>query len=94
MSVRPEDVLADEASFTTVKGMRVRKGTIAAAMKNMELLESGSAEERSAALAMIEELSTALVVLGVHHHFQARNPEVEAILSATAERLAGETGED
>ena len=86
-AVRPEDVLADGEDFDTLQGIRVRKGTIGAAMRNMELLESGSNDEKSAARAMIEELAPGLVVLGVHRHFQCRNAEVEAILARAAQYI-------
>jgi len=88
---RPEDILPDGEDFKTIRGVRVRKGTIAAAMSNMEVLANGSEEERHKARAVIEELAPALVVLGVHRHFQCRNPEVESIL-ATSARLLGDGG--
>ena len=83
----PEDVLPDEEDFKTIRGVRVRKGTIAAAMRNMETLDGGSDEEKEAALAMIKELAPGLVVLGVHRHFVCRNPQVEAILAKAAVEL-------
>lgn len=83
----PEDVLRDGEDFKTIRGERVRKGTIAAAMRNMEALGGGSGEEKEAALAMIKQLAPGLVVLGVHQHFICRNPEVEAILAQAAANL-------
>ncbi len=84
---KPEDVLPDQDDFRTLEGIRVRKGTIYAAMQNMELLEEGTPKERSAALKAIEDLAPALIVLGVHRHFQCRNPDVEAVLVKTAATL-------
>ena len=82
---RPEDVLPDGDDFATVKGVRVRKGTIAAAMRNMAIVESGSADEKAAALATIRELAPGLAALDVHRFFQCRIPKVEAILAEAAE---------
>jgi len=86
-SVRPEDVLPDDTDFVTFHGVRVRKGTIKAAMDNMEILKSGDPADHAAALAMIRELARGLVALGVHRHFICRNPEAEAILEQAARDL-------
>ncbi|MCG8546219.1 MAG: hypothetical protein MJE12_18635 [Alphaproteobacteria bacterium] len=84
---RPEDVLPDNEDFKTIRGVRVRKGTIFAAMRNMEIVADGTQEEKAAALAMIRELAPGLVALGVHDHFLCRNPEIQAILDETALKL-------
>lgn len=47
--VKPEDVLPDQDDFKTVRGVRVRKGTIFAAIRNMETLTSGSETEKASA---------------------------------------------
>ncbi|MEM7172313.1 MAG: hypothetical protein AAF530_19255 [Pseudomonadota bacterium] len=86
-SVRPEDVLPDQEDFKTIKGVRVRKGTIFAAMQNMEILDSGTPEEKSAAKATIKELAPGLVALGMRRHFICRNPEVQQILDEAAKDL-------
>lgn len=82
-----KDILPDGQDYKEMRGVKVRKGTIAAAMANMELLTSGSAEEVEAARAKLAELAPALVVLGVHKHFQCRHPEVEELLAKTAREL-------
>lgn len=86
---RPEDVLPDDQDFTTIQGVRVRKGTIFAALKNIELLQSGDPELRAAALKTLRELAPALVVLDLHRHFQCRDPEVEQLIADAAEKLEG-----
>lgn len=86
---RPEDVLPDGEDFKMIRGIRVRKGTIAAAMRNIELLESGTEAERRAAMEALRALAPALVVLGVHRHFQCRNPDAEQLLAAVADDLDG-----
>lgn len=86
--VDSQDILPEGQDYKVIRGVTVRKGTIAAAMANMDLLESGSEEEAEAARAKLRELAPALVVLGVHKHFQCRNPELEQLLARTAQELA------
>ncbi len=85
---RPEDVLPDDEDFKIIRGVRVRKGTIFAAMRNMEILGHGTEAEKAAALTMIRELAPGLVALGIRDHFVCRNPEVQAILDDAAAELA------
>jgi hypothetical protein len=82
--VRPEDALPDSESFKIVRGIRVRKGTIFAAMENMRILQTGTEAEKAAAMDVIRELAPGLVALGVHDNFQCRNQEVESLLTAVA----------
>lgn len=88
--IRPEDILPDGHDFKIISGIKVRKGTIAAAMKNVELMESGNTKEAEAAKAALIDLAPALVVLGVHKHFICRNSTLEAILTAAAEKIGAE----
>ena len=74
-AVKPEDVLPDGDDFATIKGVRVRKGTIAAAMRNMAILESGTAGERAAALRAIKDLAPSLAALDVHRFSDAGCPK-------------------
>jgi len=87
-AVKPEDVLPDGENVLTIEGVQVRAGSIAAVMRNIELLESGSPDQRKAALAEIERLAPGMVVLGVHRHFRFRNDEVEKIIADAAARHA------
>lgn len=89
---RPEDVLPDQDNYKMLDGVQVRKGTIYAAMQNMELLEEGAEKERQGALKAIQDLAPSLVVLGVHRHFMCRNPEVEILLKEAAEELRHRRG--
>jgi len=65
----------------------VRKGTIFAALKNIDLLQSGDPDTRTAALNALRELAPALVVLDLHRHFQCRDPEVEQLIADAAAAL-------
>lgn len=88
-AVRPEDVLPDDEDFQTIRGVRVRKGTIFAALQNIDRLDSDDPEARAAALEALRELAPALVVLDLHRHFQCRNPDVEQLIAEAAARLDG-----
>ncbi|MEM7445209.1 MAG: hypothetical protein AAF414_17950 [Pseudomonadota bacterium] len=88
-ATRPEDILLDDEDYVVVHGVRVRKGSIAAAMRNIDLLETGSNDERTAALEMIKALAPGLVALGMHRHFICRNPVVDAILAEAAKDQDG-----
>ena len=84
---RPEDILKDNEDFTVVQGVRIRKGTIAATLENIAILETGDTEQRDTALMAIREYAPALVALGVHRYFSCHNQEVENILVETAEEM-------
>ncbi|MCE2992902.1 MAG: hypothetical protein ACK5WS_07370 [Alphaproteobacteria bacterium] len=81
-AVRPEDVLSDSQNTTVVDGLTVRKGSVAAFLRNIEVLEDkqSSAEQSAAALNIIKELSPAIVAVGLHKHAEFKNKQVEAIL--------------
>lgn len=80
MSVKPEDVLPDDQNFAEVNGIKIRKGTVAAALANADILQSSSATkfEKIAAKKILVELAPALVVL--HKHLTWKNPEIQHII--------------
>lgn len=80
--VKPEDVLADGVDTTHINGKTIRKGTVAAFLANIEIMEDGNASEqiRQGATNMIKELAPAIVTLGLHKHVLFRNPQIEQIL--------------
>ncbi|MFW5418756.1 hypothetical protein J0910_19260 [Nocardiopsis sp. CNT-189] len=80
--VGPEDVLPDGAEGGEFGGMRVRKGTVKAAIDNaraLESLEPGGAEHR-AALARLREAVPALRALGLFEVFRFRDPDLADLL--------------
>ena len=85
--IQPGDVLEDEEDYKIIQGVKVRKGTIAAVIQNIALLDSVSPEQRNTLLDAIKASAPALVVLGVHRYFACRNEEVETILSNVAKDL-------
>lgn len=84
--IKPNDILADGESFVELNGMTVRKGSIAAFLKNIDLFEDphSSEEQKDLALEMIRELAPAVAAAGLHRHAQFKNKIVEEILNQVA----------
>lgn len=80
--VRPEDVLPDGADTTIINGKTLRKGTIAAFLANIEILENPQVTEQQKqdALDTMKELAPAVVSIGLHKHVIFKNPQIEKIL--------------
>lgn len=80
-SIRPEDILSDSEQVANFNGVMVRKGSIAAFLKNIDLFESpqSSPEEKQAALATMKELAPALVAAGFTKHARFKNPTIQAL---------------
>lgn len=80
--VRPEDILADGVDATIIGGKQVRKGTVAAFIANIEILENPatSSEVKKEALIIIESLAKDVVAVGLHKHVKFNNEIVENIL--------------
>lgn len=85
--IQPEDILEEGADYKTIRGVTVRKGTIAAAVQNIAALEHADDQEREALLRTLKQLAPALVVLDLHRYFECRNAEAEAILADAARQL-------
>jgi hypothetical protein len=81
-SVRPEDILPDGVDNTTVNGMMVRKGTIAAFLANADILEIPDVTEgqKKGAMDAMKELAPAVIAIGLHKHVVFKNPQIEKIL--------------
>lgn len=83
VSVRPEDILADNKDFVELNGLSARKGSIAAFLKNIDLFEDPdtSNAQKAASLAMIKELAPVIIATGLHKHATFKNKTVEDILN-------------
>ncbi|WP_444944956.1 hypothetical protein ACJJIK_10075 [Microbulbifer sp. ZKSA006] len=88
----PEDVLPDSEDFAVIDGIQVRKGSIFAALKNIDMLEKGTNKQQELALEQLEKLAPALIALGLHKHFQCRNKTVETLLLQAGQNLEGAKG--
>jgi len=82
MATRPEDILPDGDDTASVGGKVVRKGTIAAFLANIEVLESEKSTdtEKQSAKAMMQELAPSVVAIGLHKHVIFKNKEAEQML--------------
>ena len=86
MGVKPEDILSEGESFADLNGVRVRKGSIAAFLQNIDLLGNPQALEQQKidALNMIKQLAPAVVAAGLHKHAIFKNQVVQALLEKEA----------
>lgn len=87
--IRPEDLMSEHESYTEINGIKIRKATMGATMKNVEILASplSSVTEKASAKKMIEELSYSLVAVGLLNHVIWKNSEVQEIFENTQRRL-------
>lgn len=85
--VRPEDILADGMDTTIIGGKQVRKGTVAAFIANIEILENtaSSDEAKQNALAMLKTLAKDVVAVGLHRHVEFKNEAVRKLLAEVVE---------
>lgn len=81
MSIKPQDILPDDQNEATLNGVSVRKGTVAAFIANIQLLESNPGlEERSQILQTLKALAPAVIATGLTSHATFNNPIVAEIL--------------
>lgn len=81
-SIRPEDILPDNVDNTTINGKIVRKGTIAAFLANINILENthSTVEEKQQAIDMMKELAPSVVAIGLTKHVIFKNADAQKIL--------------
>lgn len=79
--VRPEDILPDGVDSTVMNGQAVRKGTVAAFIANIDILEDTktSAEQKQSAMQILRELAPAVRTVGLHKHVTFKNPLIEQL---------------
>ena len=84
MAIRPEDVIPDGADHANFSGIALRKGSVAAFLANIDLLEdiNSTAEQKADALAAMNELAPTLVAVGLHRHVTFKNADAERVLRA------------
>ena len=80
--VKPDDVVADGDDYTTLYERPLRKGSVTAFLRNIEILESSnsSEKEKQDALTTMKELAPTLIMLGMHKYATFKNAKVENIL--------------
>lgn len=81
-SINPENILPDGDDHLIINGKMARKGSIAAFIANIEILENPQVHEqqKQAALAMIKTLVPVVIAVGLVKHVTFKNHEVEQML--------------
>ena len=77
--IKPSDVLADAQNETTINNIKVRKGTIAALIQNIQVLESNTLGEiqKISLLEGINALIPAVVAIGLNDCVSWKNPLIQ-----------------
>jgi hypothetical protein len=80
--VRPEDVLSDEENTGMLNGLAVRKGSVAAFIANVKVLESLAPTDPGypAVEAQLRALAPAVRAVGVLDVFAPRSATIAAIV--------------
>lgn len=81
--ILPKDILADNIDSKEINGLNVRKGTIAAVLANIDILESSSSSTqlKQTALKTIKDLVPSLIALGLHKHVTWNNLHVQSLIN-------------
>jgi len=89
--MRAEDALPDEDDATTIDGVRIRKGTIAAFLANARVVadERATAVARDAAERDIVDALPALRAVGLFDVLAVRDLRVRALVEAHATTTGG-----
>ena len=80
-AIQPEDILPDGNDTAEINGLVVRKGTVAATLANIEVIEDSASDHatKTEALNIIKILTPSLKAIGLLKHMQFRNPEIERL---------------
>ena len=83
----PESMIPDNENYFERHGQRIRKGTMAAAIANAEIIESETAFEsdKKEAMETLKNLAPTLNAFGLNKYFYWRNPEIQAIFDEADE---------
>ncbi|MCC2624180.1 MAG: hypothetical protein K0R14_53 [Burkholderiales bacterium] len=75
----PEKLMPDNATFFIKDGKQIRKGTMASAITNVEIIESSKTteHEKNNAINMLKELAPLLCAFGLGKHFIWKNPLIQ-----------------
>ena len=76
---KPEDMIADDKNYAEKGGKTIRKGTMAAAFANAEIIESTDAtsDEKKKAMDALKELAPTLKAFGLTKFFTWKNSEIQ-----------------
>lgn len=82
------DMIPDQASYAEKDGTVIRKGTMAAALANAEIIGAADAteEERQQAMAALKMLAPSLKAIGLTKFLHWNNPEIQALFDQIDEK--------
>lgn len=85
-AIRPEDILPNGDDVATINGKVVRKGTVAAFLANLAVLENveSSEAQKNAAMGEMEKLAPDVVAIGLSKYVTFKNEFAEALLQKSA----------
>ncbi len=88
--IRPEDILPTGMDSAKIGPRQVRKGSVAAFVANIDLLENSQldAASQTAILNLLKELAPAIVSVGLHRHVTFKNDRIEQLLIAADHKKA------
>jgi hypothetical protein len=80
--MKPSDILPDDTNSVELQGRTLRKGSVAAFVANVKLLESDttSPDERVAAARDLKELAPVLRDLGLFDVFSVRSAKIQDLV--------------
>lgn len=80
--IHPEDILPDETNNFFKDGQNHRKGSVAAFIANIKILEdiNTAEEDKPSVIDALKQLAPTLIAVGLHEHAIFKNPLVEQIL--------------
>ncbi len=81
-AIKPEDILPNGDDVATINGKVVRKGSVAAFLANLAVLENSESSEtqKNAAMNEMEKLAPDVVAIGLHHYVTFKNTFAESLL--------------
>lgn len=87
--ITPETILADDTDHVQVNDLIIRKGTIAAFISNIRVLENTDSTQSMIKQAdeMLLELAPAIIALELDQHITFKNARAEEIIQVTAKNL-------
>ena len=91
--MKPQDILPDNTNFSEIGGMQIRKGSIAAFMANLTIIEHpADYETYQTAVEDISELTPVMEALGVFTHFKLRSEKAVSLITDIYPHLYGKIG--
>ena len=84
MGIKPEDVLPDGENYAVVHGVSIRKGTMGAALANVDILisESSTVEEKESAKEALKEIALLMKNTSFKKHLAWKNAAVQNIFDS------------